>query len=137
AAFYEGRLESIPECARQNTAVGTGLRFVAVEHAGNRSSSLEEAEQIRLEVERLRGLNYTDWRGEERPLDWSDFMVVAPYNAHVRCLRDALPPGVPVGTVDKFQGPEAAVVFFSMATSSGEDVPRNIDFVVSRNRVNV
>lgn len=64
-------------------------------------------------------------------------MVVAPYNAQVRLLRAALPPEVPVGTVDRFQGQEAPVVFFSMASSSGEDVPRGLDFLFSRNRLNV
>jgi superfamily I DNA and/or RNA helicase len=55
-------------------------------------------------------------------------MVVAPYNAQVRLLRHTLQAAglgdVPVGTVDKFQGREAPVVFYSMATSSAEDVPR-------------
>ena len=64
-------------------------------------------------------------------------MVVTPYNAQVRLLRDRLPGWVDVGTVDKFQGREAAVVFFSMATSSGEDMPRNVEFLYSRNRLNV
>jgi hypothetical protein len=64
-------------------------------------------------------------------------MVVAPYNAQVRCLRDTLPAGVRVGTVDKFQGQEAAIVFFSMATSSGAEIPRNVEFLFSRNRLNV
>ena len=68
-------------------------------------------------------------------------MVVTPYNAQVRCLREQLDaPGssdVAVGTVDKFQGQEAAVVFFSMATSSGEEIPRNLEFLSRRNRLNV
>jgi superfamily I DNA and/or RNA helicase len=64
-------------------------------------------------------------------------MVVAPYNAQVRLLRERLPRTVEVGTVDKFQGREAAVVFYSMASSSGEDVPRGLDFLMSRNRPNV
>ena len=68
-------------------------------------------------------------------------MVVAPYNAQVRRLREALRAaglaGVPVGTVDKFQGREAPIVFYSMATSSAEDVPRSLQFLFSRNRLNV
>ncbi len=64
-------------------------------------------------------------------------MVVAPYNEQVKWLRDRLPAGVRVGTVDKFQGQEAPVVFFSMTTSSGADVPRNVEFLLSRNRLNV
>ena len=68
-------------------------------------------------------------------------MVVTPYNSQVRCLRAKLEArglaDVPVGTVDKFQGQEAAVCFFSMATSSGAELPRNLEFLFSRNRLNV
>src|SRR5262245_64819801 len=68
-------------------------------------------------------------------------MVVAPYNAQVRLLRHTLKTAglgdVAVGTVDKFQGREAPVVFYSMATSSAEDVPRTLEFLFSRNRLNV
>jgi superfamily I DNA and/or RNA helicase len=39
--------------------------------------------------------------------------------------------------VDKFQGQEAPAVIFSMATSSGDDLVRNIGFLFSRNRLNV
>ncbi|MEA2367338.1 MAG: hypothetical protein QOH38_56, partial [Thermoleophilaceae bacterium] len=134
---YQGRLHSAPDCARQGTAFGTGIRFIPVEHSGNRQSSREEADAIAREIERMTGGDYTDMNGRTRPLRHGDFMVVAPYNAQVRCLRAALPASVPVGTVDKFQGQEAAVVFFSMATSSGDDVPRNLEFLFSRNRLNV
>jgi len=68
-------------------------------------------------------------------------MVVAPYNAQVRKLRNALDragfAAVPVGTVDKFQGREAPIVLYSMATSSTDDVPRSLEFLFSRNRLNV
>jgi predicted RecB family nuclease len=136
-AFYEGRLYAAEGCERQGTAFGTGLRFLPVEHEGNRRSSVEEAERVRAAIEEMLGGDYTDAKGRTRPLREGDFMVVAPYNAQVRCLREALPAGVPVGTVDKFQGQEAPVVFFSMASSSGEDVPRNIEFLFSHNRLNV
>ena len=63
--------------------------------------------------------------------------MVAPYNAHVNALVDALPAGARVGTVDKFQGQEADVVVYSMASSSGEDVPHGLEFLLSRNRLNV
>ena len=136
-AFYEARLESADKCARQGTAFGTGIRFLPVEHEANRQSSPEEAERIRAEIERMLGGDYTNATGETRALREDDFMVVAPYNAQVRCLRAALPGGVGVGTVDKFQGQEAPVVFFSMASSSGEDIPRGMEFLFSRNRLNV
>jgi uncharacterized protein len=57
----------------------------------------------------------------------NDILVVAPCNAHVARLKAALPAGAQVGTVDKVQGQEVAVVIFSMATSSGDDMPRNLD----------
>jgi uncharacterized protein len=134
---YEGRLQSAQGCAYQGTAFGTGIRFIPVAHVGNRQSSREEADAIAAEIARMTGGDYTDMNGRVRPLRHDDFMVVAPYNAQVRCLRAALPASLPVGTVDKFQGQEAAVVFFSLATSSGDDVPRNLEFLFSRNRLNV
>jgi superfamily I DNA and/or RNA helicase len=87
------------------------------------------------------GGSWTNRDGVTAPLGQRDFMVVAPYNAQVRSIRRALDAAglsdVPVGTVDKFQGREAAVVFYSMATSSAEDVPRSLEFLFSRNRLNV
>jgi predicted RecB family nuclease len=136
-AFYEGRLRPKSSCALRTTTAGTGIRWFAVEHEGNRVESAEEAEVIRLAIEDLMGHLFTDEDGRERPLEYSDIMVVAPYNAQVRLLREVLPEQVEVGTVDRFQGREAVVAFYSMASSSGEDVPRGLDFLMSLNRLNV
>jgi predicted RecB family nuclease len=135
-AFYEGRLRSIPECAQRTTSDGVGVRWLDVAHDGNRVDSEEEAEAIANEIERLLGHTFRQSQAE-RSLGYHDVIVVAPYNAQVRLLRERLPRAVEVGTVDKFQGREAAVVFYSMASSSGEDVPRGLDFLMSRNRLNV
>ncbi|HUK44037.1 MAG TPA: TM0106 family RecB-like putative nuclease [Gaiellaceae bacterium] len=138
---YDGRLHSVEACARQRVdspgLEGTGLRWLPVEHAGNRGSSPEEAEAIAAELERLIGGSYTDRHGREHRLGWDDVLVVTPYNAQVRCLSKRLGRRARLGTVDKFQGQEAPVVFFSMATSSGDDLPRNLEFLFSRNRLNV
>jgi uncharacterized protein len=134
--FYEGRLEPAPVTSTRSIADGNGVRFLGVEHEAHSQASPEEAERVRAEIERLVGTLYTE-DGVERVLAYGDFIVVAPYNAHVRCLREKLPEAVRVGTVDKFQGQEATVSFFSMASSSGADVPRGIDFLFSRNRLNV
>jgi uncharacterized protein len=125
--FYEGRLRPDARTAERTTPLGTGLRYIPVEHEGNRQSSEEEAAAVVAEVARLRDA------GVRR----SDVMVVAAFNAHVDLLRERLPADVRVGTVDKFQGQEALVVIYSMASSSGEDVPRGLDFLLSRNRLNV
>jgi uncharacterized protein len=137
SAFYEDRLESAPGCEAQGTTFGTGIRYLPVEHVGNSTSSEEEAAAIYAEIERLLTGTWTDAEGVTRPISVGDVMVVAPFNAQVRLLTERLQPGVAVGTVDKFQGQQAPVVFFSMASSSDKDAPRGIDFLMSRNRLNV
>jgi predicted RecB family nuclease len=125
--FYEGRLRPDARTAQRTTPLGTGLRYIPVEHEGNRQSSEEEAAAVVAEVAQLR----------DTGVPGSDVMVVAAFNAHVDLLRERLPTDVRVGTVDKFQGQEALVVVYSMASSSGDDVPRGLDFLLSRNRLNV
>ncbi len=140
--IYEGRLISHPSCARQTTAFGTGLRWLRAHHAGRVTESEEEAEIVAGEIGRLLGITWTNQNGEEGPLTAADVLVVAPYNDQVDLLRahlDADPRtrGVAVGTVDKFQGRQAAVVFFTMTTSTASDMSRSADFLFSRNRFNV
>jgi uncharacterized protein len=125
--FYEGRLKPAPVAAGRTTPAGTGLRYLPVDHDGNRQQSPEEVEVVRAEVERLLAAGLA--RG--------DVIVVSPYNMQVDALRDALPEEVRVGTVDKFQGQEAPVVIVSMASSSPEDAPRGIGFAFDRHRFNV
>jgi uncharacterized protein len=127
AEFYEGRLRSDPRTAERRTPLGTGLRYVAVEHAGRRQDSPEEVDAVRAVVDELLGAGVAA----------GEVMVVSPYNMQVEALRAALPEGIAVGTVDKFQGQEADVVVYSMASSSGGDVPRGLEFLLSRNRLNV
>ena len=140
--IYEGRLEPHDDCGRQSTVAGTGLRWLRAEHAGNITSSAEEAQLILAVVQGLLGTDWTDNKGETKPLTAEDFVVVTPYNDQ-RMLLEGLFSWDPrtrklhVATVDKFQGQEKAVVFFSMAASTGEDVPRGADFLFSRNRLNV
>ena len=118
---------------------GTGLRFFPVEHAGNQNESSEEVEKIVAMVEHLlqTRATWSDKEGRIHILRTEDVLVVAPYNAQVAALAGRLPLGTRVGTVDKFQGQEAAVVFYSMATSTPEDAPRGMEFLYSLNRLNV
>jgi len=134
-SMYEGRLRAHKDTLEHRVAVYgedfAGLYFVPVEHAGNSASSAEEADEIVAQIERLRA-------GSNLPDD--EIIVVAPYNAQRRLIKRRLHDrgiGVEVGTVDKFQGQQASVVFYSMATSSGDDVPRNVEFLFERNRFNV
>ncbi len=139
---YENRLESAPDCALQGVGgdgelSGTGLRYGPVPHAGNRTSSIEEAGAVATLFNDLVGRPWTDRNGAARSLTINDILVVAPYNAHVSLVAGKLPGGARVGTVDKFQGQEAPVVIYSMATSTASDAPRGMDFLYSLNRLNV
>jgi len=141
-AFYDGKLEPDDSTKRQNLAVsngsgGLGLRYFPVDHSGNRTLSQEEVNRVNQTFRALIGLPWTDREGATRPLAVKDVLVVAPYNAQVHRLIETLPDGARVGTVDKFQGQEAPVVIYSMATSSVDDAPRGMDFLFSLNRLNV
>jgi uncharacterized protein len=141
-AFYDGKLEPDESTKRQDLAVsngsgGIGLRYLPVEHAGNRTLSQEEVDRVNQTFRGLVGLPWIDRDGQARPLGVEDVLVVAPYNAQVRRLIETLPEAARVGTVDKFQGQEAPVVIYSMATSSVDDAPRGMDFLFSLNRLNV
>jgi uncharacterized protein len=144
--FYDGRLGVEPGCDRQrieSSALigGTGLRFVPVEHAGNTAASTEEADVVaRLCRDVLTDGRWTDRDGVTRPLIGGDLLVLTPFNAQVNRMRgrlDGLDPTIRVGTVDKFQGQEAAAVIYSLASSSAEDAPRGLEFLYSLNRFNV
>lgn len=136
---YDGELESAaPE--RALTGQTPGVRTLLVDHEGNATSSPQEAESIAAEIASLIDSDWTDESGT-RPLTQSDVLVVAPYNAQVLTVRAALAAAglgeVLVGTVDKFQGRQAPVVFVSMTASAVDDVPRGMSFLLNRNRLNV
>jgi hypothetical protein len=139
---YDSRLHSVPDCDRlvihgDGGLGGTGLRWAPVQHESNRTSSLEEAVAIVQIVDDLVGRKWTDRKGIDAELGLDDILIVAPYNAQVNELRSALPAGARVGTVDKFQGREGAVAIVSLAASSAENIPRGLEFLLSRNRFNV
>lgn len=145
--FYEGSLKTVPalRCPKRHSLNGAGdldrggLWYSPMEHEGNQSASVEEAKQVATFVNRLLGgsVSWTDREGETTPLTEDDILIVSPYNAQLAELHSRLSPRVRIGTVDKFQGKEAPVVFYSMATSSAEDAPRGMDFLYSLNRLNV
>lgn len=122
----------------ERAVYGTGLRYVPVVHAGNQSSSVEEAIAVARIVDALLNseARWTDRDGETRALGLQDIIIIAPYNAQVFEIQERVP-GAHVGTVDKFQGQEAPVAIFSLATSSHADAPRGMEFLYSANRLNV
>jgi uncharacterized protein len=127
-------------------ANGVGIRFLALDHAASRNDtdSAEEAEAIAdLVCDLLDGASWTDREGRERPIGPADILVITPYNAQRKRIGRAFArrgercAAVPVGTVDKFQGQEAPISIYSMATSRPEDAPRGMEFLYSLDRLNV
>lgn len=145
-AVYDSRL--LPEAHNKNQVLvlderahpalkQAGIQFIEANHDACSQSSVEEAEIIRDLVASLLTQRYRDKNGAEKPIALENILVVAPYNVQVNLLKRVLPPGARVGTVDKFQGQEAEVVIVSMTTSSGDYLPRFMDFLYSKNRLNV
>lgn len=152
SAIYDGRLQAADGNERQVVRVPegyagpldqpAGIVVVPVRHAGNSQASDEETEEIALMAAELLTRTLVDKRGDERRVGWDDMLFVAPYNFQVNKLRarlSRLPGGAAamVGTVDRFQGQEAPVVFVSMCSSDANDAPRGMDFLFDERRLNV
>ncbi|QRP47699.1 TM0106 family RecB-like putative nuclease [Amycolatopsis sp. FDAARGOS 1241] len=133
---YAGLLHSHPSASRSIDGFASGLYLSSVDHRGNTTRSVEEAAEV---VSVISSLHGRSWQG--RRLTDEDFLVVAPYNLQARVVTRALADAgygeVRVGTVDRFQGQEAPVVVTTMTSSSAVDLPRGLDFLLSRNRLNV
>jgi predicted RecB family nuclease len=145
-AVYEGRL--MPERGNaQRTLVlapdahallrPAGLVHAPVDHNGCSQASEPEADLIAHVYESALRQRYTDRAGRIHGMTTDNILVMAPYNVQVNLLKRRLPAGARVGTVDKFQGQEAELVLVSMTTSSELELPRNIEFLYSKNRLNV
>jgi predicted RecB family nuclease len=144
-AVYDGRLTAHSSTAQRHLVLHpgapaalrpAGLSFMPVAHDGCTQSSLAEADAIAALVAGLQRQTIVR-DGAERPLTLEDILIVAPYNLQVNLLKRRLPLGAHAGTVDKFQGQEAAVVIVSMTTSRGVDAPRGTAFLFNPNRFNV
>ena len=146
--YYEGRVQAVPGLERQaivprggrkSDLWGSGLRYVPVAHDGNQARAPEEIDCIRrLVADLLADAGWRDRDGHVRPLTAHDLLIVAPYNAQVSALAEALPDlAGRIGTVDRFQGQEAPVVIYSMTSSSPDDAPRGMEFLCNRFRFNV
>ena len=146
-AFYEGRLVSYESTELQriqsrkrarHIVAESGLVYLPVEHDANAQASDEECETIVRIVEELVGRTIYEGKSKSgRRLTLDDILFVAPFNMQVRRLQQRLARGARIGSVDKFQGQEAHVVIVSMCSSSTEDAPRGVEFLLDPNRLNV
>ncbi len=146
--YYQGKVGArpdlerqrvIPRCGRTSPFAGAGLRYVPVQHTGNQAKATEEADVIaRLIDDLIANCGWRDKDGKTSPLREEDILVVAPYNAQVAALSEAIPRLADrIGTVDRFQGQEAPVVIYSMTSSSADDAPRGMEFLYNPFRFNV
>ena len=141
--FYDERLEPEPHLAAQRLRTdvalvdGVGPRVLPIETVGADNESPVEAAAVADLARSIVGGSWTDANGVTRRIGWRDVLIVAPYNAQVGTIKRLLPPEARVGTVDKFQGQEAPISIYSLTTSTPELAPRGMDFLYSRNRLNV
>jgi predicted RecB family nuclease len=143
--FYDGKLRGVGGLERQQVLFapwsGSGLHVVEVAHQGNTNASPEEAREVAALAQLFAGCPWRDRDGAVRAVGCEGILIVTPYNAQIRAIQGALAErgltGFRVGTVDKFQGREAPVVIYSMATSSADEAPRGLEFLYDRHRLNV
>lgn len=139
---YDGRLQCADELRLDLQKIeggeisGSGLRFQGVSHVGRTSRSPEEAEIVANIWKALQSSHFVNAQGERKKIAEEDVLIVSPYNAQVAEIRRRLPEAR-VGTVDKFQGQQAPVVIYSMASSSAETAPRGFSFLYDLHRFNV
>jgi uncharacterized protein len=141
--FYENKLSARVELTNQsiigNTKfTGSGLFHVSVNHKGNTNASQEEVDEIIKIVKELTNgtIKWNNSENVQAVVTKNDIKIISPYNAQVQRILEQIE-DVSVGTVDKFQGQEAPVIIYSVATSSPEDAPRGMEFLYSPNRFNV
>ncbi|WP_050977523.1 DEAD/DEAH box helicase [Nitritalea halalkaliphila] len=138
--FYARQLQADPGLEpRQLTGrsrwQGSGIRFVPVRHQGNTNVSEEEVDTIRVIVQELMGfgVRQSDSSGKVSGIGFRDIQIIAPYSEQARLLKQALQRFF-VGTVDDIPDEEAAVVIYSMTSSSPEDAPGGMEFLYNANR---
>ena len=142
---YQGRLQAASgndvNAIVFSGGIASGLRWTPIDHEHNGRSSEEEADAVVGEVRALMASQFRTRNDALQPLTEHHILVVSPYNAQRVLVRQRLRAAgfgrVEVGTVDKFQGLQAPVVIYSMATSSGETLPRDMQFLFEKNRFNV
>lgn len=145
--IYEDKLKSHPDNHKRIIKVPqdyqgllnkeAGIIYIPIVHEGNTQSSEEEIAEIKKLATELIGRTLTTPSGEERQITLDDMLFLAPYNYQVIKLKEALGSDAKIGTVDKFQGQEAPIVFISMCTSDATESPRGLDFLLNKNRMNV
>ena len=146
-SFYESRLTThkITEKRKVKPKVkifeNEGIFYIPVDHQGCSTSSEEEAKKIKTIYDQILESKYVEEDDNGKMISGTikhnNIMTIAPFNVQVGRLIKELNEKAKVGTIDKFQGQEAKVVFISFTSSDPENLPRHKDWFFSRNRLNV
>jgi uncharacterized protein len=114
-----------------------GIFYIQADHEGCSQKSDEECDIVKNLIDQFIGRESINEKGKSHKIDVNDILIVSPYNAQTNYLASKLKKGARVGTIDKFQGQEASITITSMTSSDAECLPRNLDFIFDRNRLNV
>ncbi len=108
------------------------------------SRSEKEAERVVEWVQRLLKMQVLVEGLPARPMTTEDIAILTPFRAHAAAIKSALVKAeIPaldklrIGTVDKMQGQGAAVVIYSLASSSKDYIAAQTEWLMSTNRWNV
>ena len=139
--FYSGKLRcnSSLKLGRQlvigsNRFSGNGIRTVICDVAdAPTQSQVQRDVVVSIVHELLDDVAHANSEGTLQKVRAQDVLIITPYNAQVNSIKQLLKTngthGVEVGTVNKLQGREAAIVIFSMSSTQ--------DFAAEAWRVNV
>ena len=142
---YEGKLQADKQTKKQSINLSspklvtqpTGIISIPVKHQYNTQSSMQEVLKVQQIVNELKTGSFTNNKGQTHPITDDDILIVAPYNMQVNLLKEKLKGSLKIGTIDKFQGQEAAVVIISMQPVMLHESSRGLDFIFDINRLNV
>ena len=141
-SFYESRLKPHAITYERKVSLSLkdigneGIYYLPATHSDCTQKSDEESKTIKKYFDKIKGKEIVE-SSKKSKITNDDVMVVAPFNMQVNNLTKVLGKGSRVGTIDKFQGQEAKIVFISMTSSDPENIPRHKEFFFSRNRLNV
>ncbi len=142
--YYQSKLKPHPNnknrllLAKNNSNQDlSGINLIEIEHEGCAQTSEEEQSAIQRKIVYLIENFHLKISDKILEITYKDFIIVSPYNAQVNLLKSTLASEINVGTVDKFQGQEAPITIISMSSSSIDDAPKGVDFILNENRLNV
>lgn len=143
-SVYESRLTAHPTTSENLIKVPksaqvkeSGIIFIPSEHEGNTQGSPEEVATISKILSDLNDAQVESHGTTPSKFGIDSCLFISPFNMQVGLLKSSLGEQARIGSVDLFQGQEAPIVFISMCSSNGDISPRGLEFLLSKNRLNV